>query len=182
MEVECTINIDDVLAYYLYYRVNSTKAKRSLKTQSIVSLVLGVLGGVYVVFVWPDKMLAIPVFLFSICAIYNGIFTKTSARKLIIKGVNWRYGKGKNDIIGNHKFTITEDQITDKNEKRVSTERWGLIEEILITEQYIFLNMRASMGFYIIPKREFSSDADFNNFAEKAKEFHRAAIIKRNAL
>jgi hypothetical protein len=181
IQVEYNLNADDIVAYILYTRLYSIQAKRSLKKLSIISLVFAILAGLYSVFSWPEKMMAIPALVFCVCMIHNAIFSKNTIKKQIPKWVNWRYGKGQDGIIGNHKITLTEEKLTDINEKGESTIRWGVIENIILTEKHMVLVMRASTGFYIVPKKAFSNDADFNQFVNTAQNFHQTALKKRNS-
>ena len=86
-----------------------------------------------------------------------------------------QYGEGKNGVIGKHEFSITKERIKDITEAGEQTMRWDVIDNVIETDQHLFIAFHALSEAYIIPRRAFEHDADFIQFAETARMYHQAA-------
>jgi peptidoglycan/LPS O-acetylase OafA/YrhL len=88
LRVEFNLGINDILAYYLYSRVDSSKEKRRQKIQLIIFLLLIVLVGTIGILSWPNKVLFVPSVIFCILVLSDAIFnTKTKKNQTLLKEV-----------------------------------------------------------------------------------------------
>jgi hypothetical protein len=67
---------------------------------------------------------------------------------------------------------ITDDWLEIRNSEAAHQWRWGLIDAIGVTPQFIFLHIGKCFIYYI-PKRDFSSDESFREFGEKLVELQK---------
>jgi hypothetical protein len=109
-------------------------------------------------------------------------FLLSSLQKPIIKEMKKRYSTGKNAVMGKHILFITPDNIKSTGESYEDISKWDIIEQVVTTEQHLFIIVRGSEGAFIIPRKAFPDDAAFNLFAETAKEYHQAALASPTTL
>jgi hypothetical protein len=176
MDIEYSIDIDDVIAWNLYQFANSPKIQRQMKIRKIIYItpaIFSLLLGLLLLLVTLSD--AIPLFIIGLFLLFYCFYKPFLIRKRISKEVISRYNKGKNDVIGKHEFSITPDKIHDFTEVGEQGSSWDIIESIASTEQYLYFIMRGSQGAYVIPKKAFTDDAAFNQFAETAKNYHQEA-------
>jgi len=92
-----------------------------------------------------------------------------------MKEVSKRYGQGRNDVIGKHEFSITQEDIRDSTEMGEQITRWDVIEDIVETDKYLFILFHGLAEAYIIPKRAFPDEAGSNKLKEAVMKYHQAA-------
>jgi hypothetical protein len=95
--------------------------------------------------------------------------------KRIKKEVIKRYGRGRNDVVGKHLFSITVERIKDITEMGEQVTPWDVIENIVTTDHYLFIIIRDSSNAYIVPRRTFINDSSFMKFAETARTYQQSA-------
>jgi hypothetical protein len=174
MEIEFNTDIDDVLAYTLYYREHSPNTKKLMINATAIWAVLGFFFiFIGIMFIKNNNLaLAGSIFTISLYLLANIFFVKSRARNNTIKVITNSYDTGKNGWIGNHILSITPDNIRSVSESSESTSKWDIIEQVISTGEYLFIIFRGSQGAYIVPKAAFADEAAFNQFYETAKKYH----------
>jgi hypothetical protein len=176
MDIEYNIDVDDLIAWNLYYHDHSPNAKKQVRNVRITFFAFGVLFVIISVILLKNNELIFTIlsFVLGIFLLCYGFLTRLSIRKGITKEAVRRYSEGKNNAIKKHQLSITPDKLSDVTDVDEINVRWEIIENIVSTDQHLFIVKLPSTAF-IIPKRAFGDDATFNLFAETAKKYHQAA-------
>ena len=180
MDIEYEVNIDDLVAFNLYYYSHSPQIKRQMKTRQVIYLGTALLALIFAIIFtitkpwsWHVIVFLYAYFIFVLFA-YIHVFKQSNMEKRIRKELDRRYGQGRNDIIGKHQLSITPVEIKDTTEMGEQTTCWEAIEEVVNEVHHYFLVIRGSSSAYIIPKRAFTSESHAEKFLEKAVGFFRA--------
>jgi hypothetical protein len=178
MDIEYTIDIDAIVAWNLYYADHSPYAKKWLLTVIILMIAIVLIFLLIGIKFINDNdiILAILLFYLALFPLYIAIFTKSSTKKSIIKNVTALYSTGKNGTTGKHHLSITPEYIKWIDEEGEGTTRWDIIEQVVTTDQYLFIIKRPSLIAITIPRKAFADDAAFNQFYETAKKYHQASL------
>jgi len=175
------LNIDDVLAFYLYkYKQRRTGCSSFFARYvdiacAVIALCIGL-----TVWIFENQLRPIAAFLI-ICAILLFLYHIISPlflNKLLRLGVKKDYSPNKNRLIGKHKFSATPTKMIDISNVGETESSWAAIEYVVTTSQYLFLHVRAS-GPYIVPKKAFPDDQAFRRFAETVTAYHQAAVAEQ---
>ena len=97
-------------------------------------------------------------------------------RNQIGKNVIRMHSKGVNADIGKHKFDISPEGIHEFTELGDSATNWKAVENIVKTNEYVYIHIRPSSAA-IIPKRVFSNESAFDQFAQDIKRIFEASKI-----
>jgi hypothetical protein len=73
--------------------------------------------------------------------------------------------------------SISPERLTHTNKVSTSSTEWSAIQEVGRTDEYIVIMTGDTTG-YIIPRRAFASDAEYEAFWQAARSFHQAEISK----
>jgi hypothetical protein len=189
MEISFRINTDDLIATNDFLMSRSPTFKKALKKHKLTSgiiLSLALIINIYSLvkrfslpfgFSAPDLILAF-LLAFFVYLVYRYFTVAQSMRKRMAKEIVNRYSQGENGVTGDHKFVITAENVTDITKIDSSSSVWAGIEEVTTNEKYLFILKRASNSGWSIPKSAFTSDSEFSQFAETAKQYHQAALAK----
>ena len=181
MNIEYELNIDDLVAYNIYYFTNSPRIKRRMMVSKAIYL-----GGVLIIIIlaitflfigrlsWLFIGFAAGYVIFVLLAA-NYHFKKSNIEKRIRKELTRRYGQGRNDIIGKHGLSITKEALKDSTEMDEHMIRWDVMEDVAETDQHLFIILHGLAEACIIPKRVFADEVGFQQFKKEAIEYHQAA-------
>lgn len=92
-----------------------------------------------------------------------------------MKEVSKRFGQGRNDVVGKHELSITQETIKDSTEMDEHMIRWDVMEDVVETDQHLFIILHGLVEACIIPKRAFPDEVSFTKFKEEAIKYHQAA-------
>jgi hypothetical protein len=183
-EIEFELSLDDVETYNLYYLRNVLKPLIRNRNR-IVRIGFGFLFAIWIFIildVWFSEHIITAIIMIASIILVIGysmyLNTSTYIRKRIKEDLTRWYGHGKNDVIGRHKLSVSDDGINDLVEIGQSSVSWEAIEEVISTDKYIFLTMTGGSKAIIIPKSAFSDDTSLNNFIAKSEEYHNKASTK----
>jgi heme/copper-type cytochrome/quinol oxidase subunit 4 len=179
MNIKYDLNIDDLLAFYLFYYAHTPRIKRRIKVRKILHLSLACLLLILAAFMFMESLAwAIGSLFMAFFLLFYFYFylTWTMIGKRTRKELLRRYGQAKNGVIGEHEIFITKECIKDVTEVGEETIRWDVIDNVLATDQYLFIAFHASSQAHIIPRRAFENDADFIKFTETVRTYHQTAM------
>jgi len=179
MKLKYDLNIDDLTAYTLYYHTHTPKIKRKRRVHKVLWIFITIIFLLLAVIGYSGYNFALAVisslgFLFSIFMFYYYL-TWPMIRRRVRKELLKTYLPGKNSVTGNHEITITPELIKSVGEMGEDIIRWDVIDNVVATEQHLFLTFHISTQAYIIPRRAFENDTGFDKFAETARTYHQAA-------
>jgi hypothetical protein len=182
VDIEYELNIDDLVAYNMYYYTRSPQIKRRMKIRKVIYFGTALIILFFAIYItitrslsWPIISIAFGYVLFILLvAIYN--FNKSMIQKRIRKELTRRYGQDRNDVIGKHEFSITQEEIKDSTEMGEQMTRWDVIEDVVETDKYLFILLHGLAEAYIIPKRAFADEAGFTQFKDETIKYHQ--VIK----
>jgi hypothetical protein len=144
MDIEYELDIDDVVTWNLYYYDHSPQAKKNRQTTIIimiaVALIFLLIG---IKFITNNEIvLAILLFYLALLPLCIAIFIKSSNKKDITKQIAKLYSEGKNGIIGKNHVSIKPECIEWNDEDSTGTTAWDVIEDVVTTDQHIFIIRR----------------------------------------
>jgi hypothetical protein len=84
------------------------------------------------------------------------------------------YGPEQNFQLGKHIINLSSNGIVDTTNIKESITPWSLVDKMEYTERYLFI-IGHKISSCIIPKRAFSNEQEFDQFAKTAKYFFQVA-------
>ena len=177
MDVEYSLDMDDVLAFSRYHNTHSPAIRRRLMILRLI----------------------VPVFFLVMWLVFYTIGDASgrlaSAGALAVMAVvyyftypllfNWRtqrtvkalYREGNNpDLFERRRLTITPETLTDASATSVTTKKWNAIDRIVADQDHIYFYATAVSAF-IVPKAAFAGEEAFQRFLDTARQYHSAAIV-----
>jgi hypothetical protein len=192
MEVKFNVTLDDY-ATYILYKVNPEffEKNRSIGDRApsgrryflrFVGLLL--LGGflifqLVVLIQFGVNLQWFGWLLFSLFFGYKLLFSdwENSDEERMKKSVHQQHKLGMLDrVLGDQQLQLTPQALIQITNSQVSTIPWSAIEEIARAEEYVFFcRNRNPQETIIIPKRAFSTETEFGQFAETACSYKKSA-------
>lgn len=78
-------------------------------------------------------------------------------------------------LFSRHQVVLSSAGITDSSELESSTTAWPAIERVSRADEHVFLYISA-MSAIIIPRRAFTTTAEFDQFFQAAIDYHQKAV------
>lgn len=183
MEIQYDLNLEDVEAFNLYYRRHVfIPNNRNMIAKYILSFLI-VIWGFIILDLWFSGHIASATILTAtiifLLVYISYLNSAPRINKRIQKETLRCYGKGQNDVIGRHNFSISPDGITSFNKMYQSMVNWGVIENVISTDKQIFLTMTGGLRAFIIPKTAFSDDMRMKQFISQAEEYCKQAKLQK---
>jgi hypothetical protein len=174
MEIEYDLDIEDMVEFNLYALSHHPQTRKRLKTERILTIsfaILFMLLGIVMVLI--DLTLT-PIVLFIAALgfgiycwfLFNANFFRRRIRKMLIK----QYSKIPNDEIGRHKLAISEEGLRESMDFGNSFVNWTAFDSIMQADNYLYFLLNPGKG-YIVPKKAFANDTEFNLFADTARKY-----------
>lgn len=118
-------------------------------------------------------MIIVIFYVFYVCYRYSN----STIRRKIRKQLSNFYDKGSDGVTGKHRFMISQDGVTDVVDMGQQISKWGVIEDIVYTDKYIFLVMAGGASAHIIPKIAFTDNTQMKQFLVDAEEYKKKASL-----
>jgi hypothetical protein len=179
--IKYELDIDDVLVFYSYHYQRPPLGRSRIFRRYILlgsAPIFIIIAAVLWLFMDEQSILTVTVMIMGVLGLFYGIFSPLFTRKLLRSGVLKTYGQGKNRLIGKHEFSINPTEMKDKTDMGETTTCWDAIDYVEATDQYIFLTVRGS-GHYIVPKKAFSNNEAFKQFAETATAYYQVSVAQQ---
>ena len=183
IDIECEVNIEDIIAWNYYFLQNRAQWKRNLKLWRFVFMPIMALFftiGI-IAFLMSILMPRGEISEYSILLIIIGLggflfylFYPNVIRGNLRKTINKMYVQGKSDDIGVHKYLISPEGVRGITGLSDGTVKWDAVENIVQTDKHLFILIHPNKAF-IIPKRAFSDDSTFNQFAQDVKTMFKSS-------
>lgn len=77
---------------------------------------------------------------------------------------------GKAGVLGKHVYTISDQGFHERTQSIDTFHKWSGIQSLLKSNSYIFFRINSYL-FYVIPKRAFSSEGEYEEFWNKANRY-----------
>ena len=160
MKITYELTENDYLHFNLFHIKNSSTGQKALGIQRILSPIMFVIiAGLFSTITdTPFFIMFIPMFIIAILwfffypkYFYNSIIRQS--KKMIKEGKN-------NGLLGEHTMTLTDEGISDLNQKGETKVKWSGIEMFKEDDEYFYL-YNSSVSSYILPKRALSDEAEF---------------------
>ncbi len=176
LHFECEVTIDDGVAWNLYHFDTRSDIQKKLKINRYIwmpVMTLFFLAGVFFIvmnfFIGTQLWFSILLIVLGAGGFFYYLFLPRIAKRGIGKQVDKMYSQGKNTVIGNHKYQISQEGIHDISELDETTTRWDAIDSVVQTDEHLFIIVRPASAF-IVPKRSFPSDDAFHQVFLDVKE------------
>jgi len=177
-EIHCTNFEDDIVAFNEFVVRNSPSVRRRFIVQLVFpSLVLVVAGLVLMTPSVIPRIAQVPVIGYALligAAVHLSLFpwrfhsaTRRAVRALMREGKNLC-------LYGPQRVVLTPQDVARYTQFGHAAWYWSAIERIEATDRHLFIFVTASSAF-LVPRRDFAGDAEFQAFVETARRFHRAA-------
>ena len=163
LNIKCTLNIDDAIAWNYYYMENSAQWKNNWKLTRFMFMPIMVACFIIGIIYFTSstiKGLGISVSVASIMGIILGasgfvyfLFDPNMLRRKIRNTAKQVHGQDKNSFVGTHKYTASPEGIRDNAEAIV---KWTAVEISSRTTNiysYWFIPKRLSLFLKSLPKR-----------------------------
>jgi hypothetical protein len=168
MKVAFDLRAEDLVALNMaFYVLRSPQIQRQIRTaQAIVILAYSAFFA-FLVYVSPSRLLG------ALILGPLGLLAAFSFALLLRSHYHWRYKRNlrrfiDNDagqgVVGPYVVTLAEDGIEDQTQSRQSKTRWDGVSKVIVSDKYLFL--RAAGGDFVIPRRAFSDECQFNELVE----------------
>ena len=174
VDIEYELDLNDVVQYQSYFLTNYPAYKRLRLLLRIIipigivalitTIISALLGGI-------NNGITLFIGLLELIVVIYSIFFPKIIQMILVKSNNRIFGQKPNALIGKHQVSINADGFTDINETGQSNICWNGISWLGRNDQYIFLQLTGT-SFFIVPKRAFSGEANFNKFVETVKSYH----------
>ena len=171
LNLKCELNIDDAIAWNIYYMENSPQWKKNWKLIRFVFMpVMAICFILGVVYLSTKGLYLSTVIAGGIGIIIGGggflyyLYYPNILRRRIRKTARKAYSY-KNNLVGNHRYNISAEGIRDNDEAIV---KWTAVEDIVQTDKHLFILVHPKKAI-IIPKRAFPDDSAFSHFTQDIK-------------
>ncbi len=169
MEVEYRLTEEDLVAFARYQRDRNPGHKWLVYVPLFVVLALILTIPLLLGQGGFDPLMLIPFGTMALAVLF-GIFTarrsmpRQMARQLIRQGE-------KAKILGAQRMRITPQGLTNVMELTAGAVDWAALERIDVSGEHAFFYLLNTTAF-ILPKRAFGSERDFDDFVATAKRYH----------
>ena len=186
MSVDCLIELEDVTAFAVYHNTRSPLGRKQfLKRWLIIGLtmVIALASFVYLASAQGQFLNLVPVFVLFITFVvaYVGLYPWIYVRRLR-KGTEAVFRRGRNlALFGPRRVTLTPQFMVSSSPYTQSVARWMAVEGIDPQPTALYLYLSSNTAF-IVPRRAFASDDDFQTFVHTAQQFHARALAAENPL
>jgi hypothetical protein len=186
MSVDCLIELQDVTAFAIYHNTRSPLGRKQFLKRWLImglSMIIALVSFVYLVSVQGQLLNLVPVFVFSITFVvaYVGLYPWIYVRGLR-KGTETIFHRGRNlALFGPRRLTLTPQFMVSSSPYTQSVARWIAVERIDHQPPALYLYLSSNTAF-IVPRRAFASDDDFQTFVNTAQQFHARALAAENPL
>jgi hypothetical protein len=171
MEVRYTIIPDDIVSFNRYHFKASPSSRRSYW----MGFVWGTLAAIMLFIIlsgWKSWWNALFPILFWLLYM---IFYPLSVRQNIQKFGQHMKKEGENKAIwGEHRLTISEDELFEKTAVGETHLRWNGVERVAESDGYIFIYSSTTSAF-VIPKKFFETREQTQAFYQTAKKYFEKA-------
>lgn len=162
MQLEYEITVQDYIDYNSNYRNKSNTNKHSILISRLIAPGVFLIMPFLLNYLFDGTSLGYWYFIFIIIAIVWFIYYPIDMKKSFERRISKILAGGNfQGILGNHIFTITENELVDKTE--ISEIKYNHIHTIVETDNHIFIFLN-TVTAYIIPKRFFINEDEKNNF------------------
>ena len=165
MQINYHLTEEDYLHFNLFHIKNSNTGRKALMIQRVLSPVMFVVIAFLFSYITetPFLFMFIPMFILAILWLifypkyfYNTIIRQS--KKMIKEGKN-------NGLLGEHTMMLTEDGLSDLNQKGETKVNWSGIEVFKEDNDYFYL-YNSSVSSYILPKRALSDEQEFRKYVQ----------------
>lgn len=153
MEIKYNLTEEDYLNFNLFHVKNSNTVKRALNIQRFLFPVLFIV--ISYLFSKMTEISFLGVFIpFLLISILWVIFYPKYFYRFIIRNTKKLIREGKNeDLLGEHRMTLSEEGIVDTTSNKETKVTWSGIQMIKEDEHSIYL-YNSSVSAYILPKKD----------------------------
>ena len=155
MKLDYELTKQDYIAYNLFHMTYSKTARRLLRMQRYLIPVIFLLLPFFIA-----RVSDIPLWYWMITFLITSIVWIFLFPKRMQKNIAGRVSKG---LLGKRSLSLTEEGILEISESRESKSKWDAVENLVETQEYIFIYISSIMA-YVIPSRAFTSEAERNEF------------------
>ena len=178
MQVSYVLRIDDAVEFNRYHMKHShqwrtVRITRRVLYSVLIGLNLLLLLAAVAQGKWSDlplEPIIFTIFLIALMMLYPRLLLWCGRRNL---------PRGERaELLSMQKMTLTPTALVYESEFTNTSYQWSVIDHIDMTPDYLFIYYSLNTG-YIVPRRAFSSEAAFRDFAEKATGLHQAAVAQK---
>jgi hypothetical protein len=175
VSVEYDLEMEDQLAWTSYCHDHVTTTRRARR---IVSWLLFVVVGLMCVLAAIDPDMRIAWLGGGVMAVIAASFWPAFYRWRIRDQVGKIYREGSSlNIVGPRKLTLTSGYVVFSSPISQTTIRWSGVEQLIRVPTALYLKL-ASFAAIVVPRRAFSSDAQFDQFCRAAESYRHSADVQ----
>ena len=175
LSVEFELTEEDLLAFNRYHNAHSRTVKEIRRKAYLMLLLLAVLLGLLILINPETWSFAGTVGLAFILVVAVLMALPSFRRGQVNRMARRLWAEGGNQaLLERQTMSITAEGITKDSPNVRSLIRWPGVGKIVTTDAHAFFYFSA-LSAYVVPRRAFPDDADFENFVAAAREFHAAA-------
>lgn len=179
MEVDYELTVEDHLAFLRYDRSHPL-AKGSWPKGATVSFctrllaLLAILLSLKIDFIWNSLPLLTCLFIVSVAVVSWSLFTprwtdpERQTRRFLVDKANQHY-------LQRRRTSIDAQAISQVMPGRSRSLLWTAVRRIAVTDKYLYI-YEGPAAAYIIPRRAFASEQEFEDFTTAAQWYHDAVM------
>jgi hypothetical protein len=178
-EVVYELEIEDVIAFNMHHRARSAVAKRVRWLLTVLLLILAAVAARAGVTAIGENLPAAAVFflILAVIAAFASLFSGNVLRALTRRSVRNFLREGSNRaILGTRRLQISTVGLSKSSELIETKAKWAAVEKIDTTREYAYFYI-ASIEAYVVPRRAFNDDLQFQAFVELARRYWRQATV-----
>ncbi len=177
MKIDFSLTLEDYQAYLRHVEAEQAQRRRGHRVRlalfllaTAVAMVLILLWTNHWTIKWEDPFTAVVAGLVGLqcIAAFFEVFSKRTAIGAIPKLYEAERARGQTEGLS---CELTPDRVVYTTRHSSISLGWSMILHIGHTEDHLFLMNGETTGF-VIPRRAFPTEHQFQAFAEKAKEYH----------
>lgn len=180
MTVEYELGLEDVVAFQLHHERHSRAGARCFRTAWRGSAIVWVGVSVLVWYCFVSNgyspvdaaRLALPLFILVVYCLWR--YPRNYFAR-IQQIATEQYLEGNNrGLFCRHRLTISPEGVSDETEFGEGKSAWAAVEQVGANADYFFVYLSAASAF-IVPRRAFVHDWNFDDFVATARRYHEQA-------
>jgi hypothetical protein len=176
MEIEYSLTIEDAIAFHQHHMRNAPSRGRSSVRLWLVCL--PIIIGLLVLFGLSDRQgktgfdFGIGLALFIACSIWLGLLFR---RQLLALAVRRQMRKPEQKLLlESRRLVLTPESVSAFGATSAGTTLWSAVQRIDVSRQHAFIYLPGNLA-HVVPRRVFTSEADFEAFLETVRRYYEAA-------
>ena len=180
-EVAYDLNVDDMVAFGVFHLCHSATERPGRRIVTVLAALFAVAAAPFAYFAWARGdpfTLFINLLLVAACVVFRfGVYHPWLVRRYC--RLTFRPDRIR-AVLGPNRLRISSIDLSESSELLETNAKWAAVESIEWNENYVYIVV-AFYHFFVVPRRAFNDDLQFQAFVELARRYWRQATGAPNA-